>query len=248
MIASVSAKPSHWIEVISSRISGWRVTDSITLPKMKPTPMPGPIVPRPAPTPSAMAWRPFCTLGWVAAVMTGSSTSMVGSSLSVGFGDGLAEVDGGEGGEDERLQRGDQHHLEQEEDDGQRQRHDADGGEAEQDDESAAHEQDEQVPGQDVREQPNRERDDPHELRDHLDHEQEGLKRSRGTGRYPAAQIAHESLRADALDLVAGPHHERERQRRGQVGRRGVDPEGWDLGPEDVDRLLAVRGQGDVPQ
>ena len=29
--------------VISSRISGWRVTDSITFPKMYPTPMPGPI-------------------------------------------------------------------------------------------------------------------------------------------------------------------------------------------------------------
>ena len=34
LIASVSANPSHWIEVISSRISGWRVTDSMTLPKM----------------------------------------------------------------------------------------------------------------------------------------------------------------------------------------------------------------------
>ena len=30
----MSAKPSHWIAVISSRISGWRVTDSMTLPKM----------------------------------------------------------------------------------------------------------------------------------------------------------------------------------------------------------------------
>src|ERR1700704_2944134 len=202
MIASVSAKPSHWIEVISSRISGWRGTDSITLPKMKPSPMPGPIVPRPAPTPSAMAWRPFCTLGWVAAVMTGSSTSMVGSSLSVGLPDGLAEVDGGEGGEDERLQRGDQHHLEQEEDDGKRQRDDADRGEAEQDDEPAAHEQDQQVPGQDVGEEPHRQRDDPHKLRDHLDHEQERLQPARRPGRYPAAHIAHESLRADALDLV----------------------------------------------
>jgi hypothetical protein len=44
--------------VISSRISGWRVTDSITLPKMKPTPMPGPMVPTPAPMPSAIAFSP----------------------------------------------------------------------------------------------------------------------------------------------------------------------------------------------
>src|SRR6195256_5341772 len=218
----VSARPSHWIEVISSRISGWRVTDSITLPKMKPTPMPGPMVPRPAPTPSAMAWRPFLGTSWLAAwaSVVIESMSMIGSSLSVRLGDGLAEVDSREGGEDERLQRGDQHHLEQEEDDGQRQRDDADGGETEQDDEPAAHEQDQQVPGQDVGEEPYRQRDDPHELRDHLDHEQERLQPPRRPGRYPAAHITHESLRADALDLVAGPHQERQRQRRGQVGRR----------------------------
>ena len=46
------------------------------------------------------------------------------------LGDGLAEVDGGEGGEDERLQGGDQDHLEEEEDDGQGQRDDPDGREA----------------------------------------------------------------------------------------------------------------------
>jgi hypothetical protein len=37
--------------VISSRISGWRVTDSITLPKMMPMPTPAPTAPRPPPTP-----------------------------------------------------------------------------------------------------------------------------------------------------------------------------------------------------
>ena len=39
----------------SSFISGWRATDSISLPKMKPMPMPAPIEPSPAPTPSAIA-------------------------------------------------------------------------------------------------------------------------------------------------------------------------------------------------
>src|SRR5436305_13839 len=193
MIASVSAKPSHWIEVISSRISGWRVTDSITLPKMKPTPMPGPIVPRPAPTPSAMAWRPFLGTSWLAAWASVVSESMSmdeSSFVSVGLGDRLAEVNGCEGGEDERLQRGDQHDLEQEEDDGQRQGDHADGGESEQDDEPAAHEEDQQVPGQDVGEEPHREGDDPHELRDHLDREQERPQRRRRPGRNPAAEIA----------------------------------------------------------
>src|SRR5436305_1283454 len=37
--------------VISSRISGWRVTDSITLPKMIPIPTPAPTAPRPPPMP-----------------------------------------------------------------------------------------------------------------------------------------------------------------------------------------------------
>src|SRR2546423_10430865 len=176
MSASVRGEPSHWIDVISSRISGWRVTDSITFPKMKPTPMPGPIVPRPAPTPSAIAWRPFLGTSWPAAwasvVITPMSMSMVGSSLSVGLGDGLAEVDGGERGEDERLQCGDQHHLEEEEDDGQGERDDPDGCEPEQDDQPAPHEEDEQVPGEDVGEESHRQRDDPYELRDHLDREQ----------------------------------------------------------------------------
>src|SRR6059058_1973107 len=119
MIASVSAKPSHWIDVISSRISGWRVTDSMTLPKMKPTPTPGPTVPRPAPTPSAIARRPLAVASLEpCARMLRVPRSMV--LLLVLFGDGAAEVDRGEGGEDEGLQRGDQAHLEEEEGDGER--------------------------------------------------------------------------------------------------------------------------------
>src|SRR4051812_34041559 len=127
MIASVSAKPSHWIEVISSRISGWRVTDSITLPKMKPTPLPGPIVARPAPMPSAMglpALRPYSwgSAGWAMWVISERSTAC---SLVL-FGDGAAGVDRGEGGEDEGLQRGDEAHLEEEEGDRHRPGDDAD--------------------------------------------------------------------------------------------------------------------------
>src|SRR3954452_137752 len=118
-IASVSANPSHWIEVISSRISGWRVTDSMTLPKMKPTPMPGPIVPRPAPMPSAMALpalRPYScgSAAWAIWVRIEMSTAC---SLVL-FGDGAAEVDRGEGGEDEGLKGRDEADLEEEEGDG----------------------------------------------------------------------------------------------------------------------------------
>src|SRR3954447_12431522 len=159
-MASVRAKPSHWIEVISSRISGWRVTDSMTLPKMKPTPMPGPMVPRPAPMPSAIALpalRPYCwgSAAWAICVMTDRSTAVAPLVLR---GDGAAEVDRGQGGEDEGLQGGDQHHLEEEEQDGQsaadEAEHDrADDRQVQQHDEAAAHEEDEQMAGEDVGEE-----------------------------------------------------------------------------------------------
>src|SRR5919197_3109333 len=99
MIASVSANPSHWMLVISSRISGWRVTDSITLPNMNPTPMPAPIEPRPAPMPSAMALSPSSVTPLAAA-----RTVDMEVLLSVAaYGGCLAEVDGGQGREDEGL-------------------------------------------------------------------------------------------------------------------------------------------------
>src|SRR5918995_1182172 len=119
MIASVRANPSHWMLVISSRISGWRVTDSITLPKMNPTPMPGPTVPRPAPMPRAIALSPS-SVTW--AIGSRMSTIVCAPPLSVTPGACLAEVDGCERGEDEGLQRGYQPDLEDEEGEGQDQR------------------------------------------------------------------------------------------------------------------------------
>src|SRR3954464_9207168 len=163
-IASVRAKPSHWIDVISSRISGWRVTDSMTLPKMKPTPPPGPIVPRPAPMPRAIALpalRPYsCAVAesaawamWVTSERTERSTVL--SPCLVLGGHSAAEVDRGKGGEDEGLQRRDQRDLEDEERNGHRARDQAEDDRPEdrqvqQDDQSAAHEEDQQVAGQDV--------------------------------------------------------------------------------------------------
>src|SRR5918994_4814921 len=119
MIASVRANPSHWMLVISSRISGCRVTDSITLPKMYPTPMPGPIVPRPAPTPSAIALPASETPVSVTppppwAIRSGMTlTNSTEASLTwlVLSGGGPAEVDGRERGEDEGLKRRDQADL-----------------------------------------------------------------------------------------------------------------------------------------
>src|SRR2546421_7968960 len=174
MIASVSAKPSHWIEVISSRISGWRVTDSITFPKMKPTPTPGPIVPRPAPTPRAIDWSPFPLElePWAITSVIGcrSIRSSLGGSVSL-CGCGAAYVDGCERCEDECLEGGDQHHLEDEEDDRHRHGDGADRRDPEQHHQAAAHEQDQQVAREQVREQSHRQRDDPDEVRDHLDPE-----------------------------------------------------------------------------
>src|SRR5918992_4552797 len=138
--------------VISSRISGWRVTDSITFPKMMPTPMPAPIEPRPAPMPRAIDLRPSSVTWAMGSAMSAISDIEVLLSVPVGGGC-LADVDGREGGEDEGLERRHQAYLEQEEDDRERQRQQAEGREAQQHGQSARHEREQQVAGQDVGEQ-----------------------------------------------------------------------------------------------
>src|SRR3954454_14479620 len=208
-IASVRAKPSHWIEVISSRISGWRVTDSMTLPKMNPTPMPRPIVPRPAPMPSAIALpalRPYScgSAAWAICVMTDRSTA---NAPLVLLGDGSAEIDRGQSGEDEGLQGGDQADLEQVEGDGQHagDKPEDDGqadGDVEQDDEPAAHEQDQQVAGEDVGEESDAQADEAHEVRDDLDEEDRAAREALHAGGDPALEVADETLGADALHVV----------------------------------------------
>jgi hypothetical protein len=54
----VRAKPSHWIAVISARISGWRVIDSMTLLKIIPMPIPAPTAPSPPPSAIASERKP----------------------------------------------------------------------------------------------------------------------------------------------------------------------------------------------
>src|SRR5829696_3626770 len=109
--------------VISSRISGWRVTDSMTLPKMMPMPTPAPTAPRPPPTPSAIALPASAPSSAAAKMKVRRVASTGGVSLLglVVLGDRAAEVDGRQGGEDERLQRRDQADLEGEEQHAERQ-------------------------------------------------------------------------------------------------------------------------------
>src|SRR5215210_6325649 len=159
--------------VISSRISGWRVTDSITLPKMIPMPTPAPTAPRPPPTPRAIdlpASEPASACA--RSEMRKGSTSTVGLLCLVALGDRATEVDGTEHGEDEGLQRRHEAQLEEVQDDPGGQHEHAEHLEAEQDREPARHEQDDQVTGEDVREQSHGERQQPHEVRDELEHEQ----------------------------------------------------------------------------
>ena len=68
-------------------------------------------------------------------------------------GDGAAEVDRGERGEDEGLQRRDKPHFEEEEQDPGRERDPPECGDPQQDGERAGHEEDDQVPRQDVGEE-----------------------------------------------------------------------------------------------
>src|SRR3954470_15193892 len=174
----------------------------MTLPKMKPTPTPGPTVPRPAPTPSAMARRPFAVASALppCARMEMKPRSM-GAPLVL-LGDGAAEVDRGQRGEDEGLQRGHQADFEEEEGDGHDDRQRAQRGEAQQHDEAAAHEEDQQVPGEDVGEEPDAQRDDPHEVRDDLDREDRPARRALDAGRHPAREVLGWALGADALVVV----------------------------------------------
>src|SRR3712207_566153 len=105
----------------SPRSSGWRATDWIIEPKMLPMPMPAPTAPRPTPRPNATA-LPAST--FPSAVWASRVASKGCSSLVLGL-DGRADVDGGQGGEDKRLDADDDEHCEQVE--GGRDRHRDDG-------------------------------------------------------------------------------------------------------------------------
>src|SRR3954468_13736991 len=199
--------------------------------------MPGPIVPRPAPLPRASDLvLPLCAMTSIAVAVRLTVSSLVSC-----LGDGAAEVDGSESGEDECLQAGDQHDLEDEEGDGDRDGDHAERRHAEEHDHAAGHEEDEQVAGEQVREESDGQRDDPDEVRDHLDDEEERLERTRRAGGDERADVAAEAPRPDALDVVAEPHDEGEDERHGDVRRRRVQGERRDLEAEEPCRRLGGR-------
>src|SRR6476659_6930735 len=163
MIASVRAKPSHMRPWSWPRSSGWRPTASIVLPKMMPTPMPGPMAPNPVASPSTMVF---------AAVLTSPLTAMVLLVFGV---DCSTDVDRGKSGEDVGLQGGDQGRLQQVERDPHREADDVhgEGGVPERGRHQCADAQehgDHEVAGQHVEEQPEAERHQPYDLSQHLDH------------------------------------------------------------------------------
>src|SRR5207249_1640795 len=96
--------------VSSPRSSGCRAMDWIIEAKMLPMPTPAPSAPRPTPSARPIAFPAFVTSPEVAA----SRECML--FLLVFRLDGRADVDGGQSGEDKRLDRDDDDDLEQIED------------------------------------------------------------------------------------------------------------------------------------
>src|SRR4051812_28449422 len=95
----------------SPRSSGWRATAWIIDPKMLPMPTPAPRAPRPTPSARAIA-LPASAPSSTAPSRGVNSASIWGSSLVLRL-DGRADVDGRQGGEDERLDRDDDDDLEE---------------------------------------------------------------------------------------------------------------------------------------
>src|SRR5436190_12416556 len=118
-------------------------------------PTPAPAAPRPPPMPSAIARPAFCPVAsdaaWAMWVMTARST--VDSLLVPFLGDGAAQVDRGERGEDEGLERRHKPDFEEEQGDAGREGDPAEAGDPEQDGKRAGHEEDDEVARQDVGEE-----------------------------------------------------------------------------------------------
>src|SRR5207247_10563312 len=168
----------------SPRSSGWRATDWIIEPKMFPMPTPAPSAPRPTPRARPMAFPTFVTSPEVAARTVASTWSSLVFRL-----DRRADVDGGQGGEDERLDRDDDHDFEEIE--RRRHRHGDDReNDGLQDEHQADEGQDQDVAREHVREQADAERDQPHELAEHLERNDQEEQRLRGL-RDPALEVAH---------------------------------------------------------
>src|SRR4051812_11921652 len=231
--ASVSTKPSHWMPWSSPRSSGWRATDWIIDPKMLPMPIPAPRAPRPTPSARPMALPAFVTSPVVAAMRAESIELLLVVRL-----DRRADVDGGQCGEDERLDRHDDHDLEEVED--RRDGDDEHGQDDRLEDEHQADEREDQdVPGEHVREEPDGERDQAHELAENLERHDQDEQRLRRLGD-PAREVAARAVPLDPLVVREDEGQEREREGDRDRGGGRVDAPGRDAVP-----LLPRQRQGD---
>src|SRR4051794_30509760 len=192
------------IPVSSPRSSGWRATDWIIEPKMFPMPTPAPSAPRPTPRASPIAFPAFVTSPDVAA-----SKVFTCSSLVLGL-DGRADVDGGQGGKDERLDAHDDHDLENVEE--ARRDQDEEQRPGLEDEDEPQEGQDQDVAREHVGEEPDAQRDQPHELAENLERDDEDQE-SLGRLRDPALEVADGSVPPDPFDVREHEGQERQRQR-----------------------------------
>src|SRR6266516_1931508 len=196
----------------SPRSSGWRATDWIMEPKMFPMPMPAPSEPSPMPSASPIAFPAFVTSPDVAARSVCTSPPFIrcagraGTAFLVGIAsdasvlrlDCRADVDGGQGGEDERLNPDHDHDLEDVEQ-GCGNQH---GQECQrlEDEDQPEEGQDQDVSGEHVREESDTQRNQPHELAEDLegnDEDQQSLRRFRD----PALEVPDRAVPADSFDM-----------------------------------------------
>src|SRR5438067_321512 len=200
----------------SPRNSGWRATDWIMEPKMFPMPMPAPSEPSPMPSARPIAFPALVTSPDVAARSVCTSPPSLVLRL-----DRRADVDGGQGGEDERLDRDDDPNLECVENPGER--HERDQDVALDDEDQPEEREDQHVAGEHVGEETNAQRDQSHELPEDLDDGNRHEERARNF-RDPTLEVANRAVPANAFVMREDEGEQRERERDVDRGGRGVDP------------------------
>ena len=82
---------------------------------------------------------------------------------------------------------------------------------------------------EDVGEQTNRQREQPHQVREHLEKEDRDGHPARDAARDQPFEIADRALGAHAFDGVGDEHHERQHERDREVGGGRVQREGRDV-------------------
>src|SRR3954453_680573 len=158
---------------------------------MLPMPTPAPSAPRPTPRARPMALPAFVTSPVVARSVCTTASLMF-------WLDRRADVDGGQCGEDKRLDADDDHDLEDVED----RRGDQHGQELQrlEDEDQPEEREDQDVAREHVREESDAQRDQSHELAEDLernDQDQQALRRLRD----PALEVPHRAVPADPFEV-----------------------------------------------